>query len=40
MYYDQIFLYRKFIFTSRQGELAKFYNGTAVKVTGFGRKGS
>ena len=40
MYYDQIFLYRKFIFTSRQGELAKFYNGTAVKITGFGRKGA
>ena len=34
------FLYRKFIFTSRQGRLAKFYNRTAVKFTGFGRKGA
>ena len=40
MYYDQLFLYRKFIFTSRQGELTKFYNGTAVKITGFGPKGA
>ena len=38
-YYQHSFC-RKFIFTSRQGELAKFFNRTAVEITGFGPKGA